>query len=186
MSTLATLAGTILFSLLGTHATYWLTHRRRMNSVRAASLTSLIFVLLAQASHWPFLLSMQAAVFGSTYVAMSEPVRLSERRVLVAGLVFGLILTGLQHIDFLHFHGGVGGTLGGTAFVACVCVYWLQWVELRFLEGADRAAPRWLTESERGLCWDRPMAIAKSNHWPSLPQFESDSLERLLTPVSPL
>lgn len=132
MSTLAALTGTIFFSLLGTHATYWLTHRRSMNSVRAASLTSLVFVGLAQASHWPLLLAMQPAVFGSTYVAMSEPVRLSERRVLMAGLLFGLMLFGLQEVDFLRFHGGVGGTLGGTAFVACICVYWLQWADLRF------------------------------------------------------
>ena len=131
MNTLAILTGTILASLLGTHATYWLTHRRRMNSVRAASLTSLVFVLVAEASHWPWLLALQPAVFGSTFVAMSEPHRLSERRVLVAGLVFGLILFELQEIDFLHFHGGMGGTLGGTAFVACLCVYWLQWAELR-------------------------------------------------------
>ena len=64
-------------------------------------------------------------------MAMSEPFRLSEKRVLLAGLVFGLILFGLERIDFLHFHGGMGGTLGGTAFVACICVYWLQWAELR-------------------------------------------------------
>jgi hypothetical protein len=133
MTTLAILVGTILVSLLGTHATYWLTHRRQMNSVRAASLASLVFVALAQASHWPFLLMLQPAFFGSTYVAMSEPIRLAERRVLLAGLVFGLILFGLERIDFLRFHGGVGGTLGGTAFVACICVYWLQWAELRFM-----------------------------------------------------
>lgn len=143
MSPPAVLAGTVLFSLLGTHATYWLTHRRQLNSVRAASLTSLVFVVVAQLSHWPLLLSMQPAVFGSTYVAMSEPVRLSERRVLLAGLLFGLILFGLQQIDFLRFRGGVGGTLGGTAFVACICVYWLQWAELRFaLPGRGRPDSR--------------------------------------------
>jgi hypothetical protein len=142
MSALVGLFATVLFSLLGTHATYWLTHRRRMNSVRAASLTSLVFVALAQASHWPLLLAMQPAVFGSTYVAMSEPARLAERRVLVAGLLFGLILSGLDRIDFLRFHGGVGGTLGGTAFVACICVYWLQWAGLRFASRGEAAPIR--------------------------------------------
>jgi hypothetical protein len=143
MNTLAILAGTILTSLLGTHATYWLTHRRRMSSVRAAGLTSLVFVLAAQASHWPFLLALQPAVFGSTFVAMSEPFRLAERRVLAAGLVFALILFGLQEIDFLHFQGGMGGTLGGAAFVACLCVYWLQWAELRLggKRSQDQAEP---------------------------------------------
>jgi hypothetical protein len=140
MRIFAVFLGTMVVSLLGTHATYWLTHRRRMNSVRAAGLASLVFVALALASHWPFLIALQPAFFGSTFVAMSEPFRLSERRVLAAGLVFGLILFGLQQIDFLHFHGGIGGTLGGTAFVACICVYWLQWAELRFLGGrGDRA-----------------------------------------------
>jgi hypothetical protein len=138
MSLLGTFVGTLLASLLGTHATYWLTHRRRMNSVRAASLSSVVFILVAQASHWPFLIALQPAVFGSTYVAMSEPFRLAEKRVLLAGLVFGLILFGLEQVDFLHFHGGVGGTLGGTAFMACICVYWLQWAELRF---TDRHPP---------------------------------------------
>jgi|HubBroStandDraft_5_1064220.scaffolds.fasta_scaffold262155_2 hypothetical protein len=139
MSLLGTFVGTLLASLLGTHATYWLTHRRRMNSVRAASLSSVVFVVLAQASHWPFLLALQPAVFGSTYVAMSEPARLAEKKVLLAGVVFALILFGLEQIDFLHFHGGVGGTLGGTAFVACICVYWLQWVALRL---ATRPPPK--------------------------------------------
>lgn len=135
MKTLAVLLGTILVSLLGTHATYWLTHRRRMSSVRAAGLSSIAFVALAWASHWPFLLALQPAFFGATFVAMSEPFRLAEKRVLAAGVVFALILFGLQQIDFLHFHGGLGGTLGGAAFVACICVYWLQWAELRLTAG---------------------------------------------------
>ena len=133
MSTVAPLAGTLLTSLLGTHATYWLTHRRRMNVVRAGNLATVVFIALAQLSHWPFLLALQTAFFGGTFVAMSEPFRLSERRVLLAGFVFGLILFGLERIDFLHFHGGIGGTLGGTAFVACIGVYWLQWAEFRLL-----------------------------------------------------
>ena len=140
MNTLAVLLGTIGVSLLGTHATYWLTHRRRMNSVRAAGLGSVAFVALAWASHWPFLLALQPAFFGATFVAMSEPHRLAEKRVLAAGVVFALILFGLQQADFLHFHGGLGGTLGGAAFVACICVYWLQWAELKFT-GRGRSKP---------------------------------------------
>jgi hypothetical protein len=119
---------TMLGSLLGTHATYWLAHRRKMNSIRASGLSTLLFLAVAQSSHWAPLLAMRAAFFGGTFVAMSEPFRLSEWKVLAAGFVFGLIFFGLQRSDFVHFHGGMGGTLGGTAFVACIFVYWLQWV----------------------------------------------------------
>jgi hypothetical protein len=126
MSDLATLLLTIVTSLAGAYSTYVLAHRWQMNSIRAASLSSLCFVGLAMLSGNVVMLSLQPAFFGSTYVAMSEPHRLSRGKILFAAVLFGMILFLFQKTDFVHFHGGIGGTLGGTAFLACISVYWIQ------------------------------------------------------------
>jgi ABC-type amino acid transport system permease subunit len=121
-----TLVTTIAASLAGAHSTYFLTHKRQMNSIRAASLSSLLYATIAILSKNPLLISLQPAFFGSTYVSMSEPHRLSEKKVLIAAVIFGCILFTLQKTEFVSFQGGIGGTLGGSAFLACVLVYWIQ------------------------------------------------------------
>lgn len=126
MSSPPALIPTLFTALLGAHLTYWLTHRKKMNVIRAASLSSLTFIMIANILGSPILLSLRPAFFGSTFVAMSEPSRLSEKKVLCASIVFGIILYELQKVDFVHYRGGIGGTLGGTAFLACILVYWIQ------------------------------------------------------------
>ena len=113
-------------SLIATHLSYSLMHEKKMGSVRAASLSTLLFALLCQFIGSPLLSSLQATFYGGSFVAMSEPSRLSERRVLLASAVFAALFYALRTHDFLHFHGGVGGTIGASAFVACVLVYCLQ------------------------------------------------------------
>lgn len=125
------IVATLLASLAGAQSTYTLAHKLKMNSIRAASTSSLVFVAIAYFSKNPLLLSLQPAFFGSTYVSMSEPHRLSEGKVMLAGTLFGVILLILQQSEFVHFHGGIGGTLGGTAFIACILVYWLQYLLLK-------------------------------------------------------
>jgi hypothetical protein len=109
----------IATSLLGAHLTYWLTHKKkRMNSVRASSLLTLLFVAATVPVPYFFIPKLQAAFFGATFVGMSDPSRLCEKRVLVAGLVFSLIFCFL-----LQFRVGLGGTLGASAFFACLLVH---------------------------------------------------------------
>jgi small basic protein len=109
----------IACSLLGAHLTYWLTHKKkRMNAIRASSLLTLLFVAATVPVPYFFVPKLQAAFFGATFVGMSEPSRLCEKRVLVAGFVFSLIFCAL-----LQFKVGLGGTLGASAFVACLLVH---------------------------------------------------------------
>jgi heme/copper-type cytochrome/quinol oxidase subunit 3 len=116
----------LLTSLASTHATYWLIHRKHMNIVRAACLPSVLFCLVAILSKSEILLAQQATFFGGAFVAMSEPKRLAEKLVLLASLLFAVLFYLLRRYDFVHFHGGLGGTVGATAFVACLLVYGLQ------------------------------------------------------------
>ena len=117
------LLSSIFFSLAAAHATYWLIHKKRINPIRAASLTTLIFIAISAIIPGVFLIQYQVAFFGGTFVAMSEPFRLGEKNVLFAAIIFGALLFILKKIDFLHFHGGLGGTIGATSFLACLIVY---------------------------------------------------------------
>jgi len=111
----------VLSSLLGAHLTYWCTHTstRKMNAIRASALLTLIFVALTFPLPFVFIPKLQAAFYGATFVGMSEPHRLSEKMVLLASALFSLIFCYL-----LRFQGGIGGTLGASAFLACLLVHY--------------------------------------------------------------
>jgi hypothetical protein len=111
-------------SMLGAHMTFWFTHRnkfRKMNAIRASALSTLLFVACTMPFHFLIIPKLHAAFFGGSFVAMSEPHRLSERKVLLASFVFGLLF-----LVLLQFKGGIGGTLGATAFVSCLAIYYLM------------------------------------------------------------
>jgi len=58
---------------------------------------------------------LQGAFFGGAFVGMSHRSRLSERRVLGASFIFGFAYCWISGLN-----GGIGGTLGATAFAACL------------------------------------------------------------------
>ena len=116
----------ICISLLATHLTYWLAHAKKMSPVRAASLVTLVFIGISSLFASALLLPLQTTFYGGAFVGMSEPSRLSEKKVLLASGVFAFIFYGLQQVDFVHFKGGVGGTLGATAFISSLIVFWIQ------------------------------------------------------------
>ena len=122
-------------ALAATHLVHWLRHRRgagpAISGIRAACLVSLVYSGLARMTGSTVLLSLETAVFGATFCAMSEPHRLSERLVLISGGVFGLLFFTLHHYGFETIRGGLGGTLGGCAFTACLIVYGIRRAVLR-------------------------------------------------------
>ena len=123
----------ILISIVAAHSTYWCTHSRKMGPVRAAGFTTLVFLGVSTLLSGTMLPSLATTFYGATFVGMSEPSRLKERSVLAASICFALIFTWLKKIEFVHFQGGVGGTLGATAFVSCLIVYWAQFLVARML-----------------------------------------------------
>jgi hypothetical protein len=104
---------TLLASLLGTHVTYWLSHKTKFGAIRASALSTLIF---AAATSDP---RLQAAFFGATFVGMSDSKRIGEKKVLLASVVFSLIFTFL----LTRMRSGIGGTLGASALISCLLVY---------------------------------------------------------------
>jgi hypothetical protein len=111
----------LLTSLLSTHVTYLLSHRKKLGPVRASALSTLIFVALTAAIPYSLIPRLQAAFFGASFVGMSDSSRLCERKVLVASLVFSIIFCLLSYL-----RQGIGGTLGATAFLSCLVVYCLN------------------------------------------------------------
>ena len=111
----------LLISLLGAHVTYWLSHHTKMGAIRASALSTLVFVAVTSPFSFLILAKLQAAYFGATFVGMSDASRLGEKRILLAAVIFGAIFSFL-----LRFRGGIGGTLGASAFVACLLVYGLS------------------------------------------------------------
>ena len=109
-------AWTLLTSLLGTHITYWVSHKTRFSAIRASALSTLIFVAATSDPR------LQAAFFGATFVGMSDSSRLSEKKVLLASAIFSLIFSFL----LAHLRAGIGGTLGASAFISCLLVYFFD------------------------------------------------------------
>lgn len=101
--------------------TYWLSHHTKMGAIRASALSTLVFVAVTSPFSFLILAKLQAAYFGATFVGMSDASRLGEKRILLAAVIFGAIFSFL-----LRFRGGIGGTLGASAFVACLLVYGLS------------------------------------------------------------
>lgn len=117
----------ILFtSMIAAHFTYFLTHRFRVPVIRAASGLALLFVGLG--SLFPTVLSpqLQAVFYMGCFVGMSEPSRLKEAKVILAAAVAGGLFFFLRSFGIMQIKGGIGGTLGGIAFLSCLLVYWAQ------------------------------------------------------------
>lgn len=112
------LACLIAASILGAEITYYLIHKRKWPAVRASSAPSLVFAVLIGFTNLPFVLGLQAAFFGATFVGMTDKSRLGWKRVLLASVVFALILYYL-----IPLVKGFGGGLGAAAFVSSAAIY---------------------------------------------------------------
>jgi hypothetical protein len=107
----------LLTCLAAAHLTYFLSHEKKMGPVRASSLATLAFIAF---TFWiPFALipKLQAAFFGASFVGMSDTSRLNEKQIVLASMIFSVCFYAIS-----HFKVGLGGTLGATAFAACLMV----------------------------------------------------------------
>ncbi|KYG65843.1 hypothetical protein AZI86_01860 [Bdellovibrio bacteriovorus] len=115
-----TLLAVLLVSIFGAEITFWLIHKKRLSTVRASSLATLVFCLLTMSLASPLILTLQAGFFGATFVGMTDKSRMGWKRVFIASLVFGLIFYFL-----IPLANGIGGGLGAAAFVACSIIHLL-------------------------------------------------------------
>lgn len=111
----------LVVSVLGAEITYFLIHKYHQPTVRASSLSALLFALAVSALNISFGNALQAAFFGATFVGMTDKSRLGWKRVFVASLVFGLIF-----VFLIPLAKGIGGSLGTAAFVSSSVVYLLS------------------------------------------------------------
>ena len=91
--------------------TYWLCHHTKIGRHSRICDDHLIFVALSSA--FPFVGHPEASsrVLRSDLRRNERLSRLDEKSVLLAGALFGLIFCILSRL-----HGGIGGTLGASAF----------------------------------------------------------------------
>lgn len=115
-----------LTCLVASQATYMISHKTKLNSVKASSLTTLLFIGLTHFLAFPIVPQLQAAFFGGSFVGMSEVSRLSQRAVFFGGLIFSGVFSYL-----LSFEWKMGGTLGAAAFFSCLSVHLLRFIYRR-------------------------------------------------------
>lgn len=106
-----------LVSALGAEITFAMIHRFRFSTIRASTLSTLVFAGLLFLANFPDQRVLQAAFFGATFVGMTDKSRLGWKRVLLASQVFALC-----YVFLIPFAQGVGGGLGASAFLSCAIV----------------------------------------------------------------
>lgn len=110
----------ICASLVGAHATFWLRHHAKLDSIRAATLTSLVFIGLTSPFHVAVIPKLQGAFYGSCFVGMSDASKLSERDILISALLFSALFCVVSQFPI-----SLGGSLGAAAFIACILTHYL-------------------------------------------------------------
>ena len=111
----------LIISQLATHTTHTLVFKKNIGSVRASSFLTLSFILLTLPFSMEIIPALHAVFLGSTFVGLTEPRRLSRYQLFVASFIFCLIFQFL--ILYLK---GLGGSLGVSAFLACLVTFWLK------------------------------------------------------------
>ena len=102
-----------------------LTHN--YGTVRASSGFTLTFIGLTFAFPFAIIPTLHAVFLGSSFIGMSDAKRLSRKQLAVASIIFCLTFS------FIVGHlKGFGGTLGFSAFSACLVTYILTGVSKKF------------------------------------------------------
>lgn len=110
-----------LVAALGAETTFALIHRFRFSTIRASTISTLVFAGLVYLAQFPEPRVLQAAFFGATFVGMTDRSRMGWKRVLIASQIFALC-----YLFLVPFAQGVGGGLGAVAFLSCAIVYGLS------------------------------------------------------------
>lgn len=106
-----------LVAACGAEVTFALIHRFRFSTIRASTLSTLVFAGIIFIANFPDQRILQAAFFGATFVGMTDKSRLGWKRVLIASQIFALC-----YLFLIPFAQGIGGGLGASAFLSCAIV----------------------------------------------------------------
>ena len=110
-----------LSSFVGACSTFYLVHKKHFSTVRASSLSTIVFVFLTMFLNVDFVSRIQAAFFGATFIGMT-----SSNRFAYSGLFLASILFVCVYVLILPMFVGIGGGLGAAAFVASSFFYFCK------------------------------------------------------------
>lgn len=103
---------------VSTQLTHYLIIEKKMGSIRASTLVTLLFIAFSMPFHFEIIPTLHAVCLGASFVGMTDPKRLSIWKLRLASVAFALVFsTMIQHLK------GLGGALGTSAFVSCLFIY---------------------------------------------------------------
>lgn len=107
-----------LVAQLSTQATHYLIVERKMESIRASTMVTLLFIVFSSPFKFDINPTLHAVCLGASFVGMTEPSRLNIWRLSLASMAFSIVFSTLiHHLD------GLGGALGTSAFISCIFIY---------------------------------------------------------------
>lgn len=107
-----------LVAQVSTHLTHYLIIKKKMGSIRASTLVTLLFIALSTPFNFEINPTLHAVCLGASFVGMTDPKRLSIWKLGLASVAFALLFsTMIQHLK------GLGGALGTSAFISCLFIY---------------------------------------------------------------
>jgi hypothetical protein len=101
-----------------TQLTHYLIVEKKMGSIRASSLVTLLFIALSTPFNFEMNPTLHAVCLGASFVGMTDPKRLSTWHLGLASVAFSIVFSNL-----LHYLKGLGGALGSSAFISCLLIY---------------------------------------------------------------
>ncbi len=120
--------GVIAIAIVGALVTHWLAFARRWGVLLASAAPTAVVVAVSVGISRGIALpndALAAAWFGASFVGMTAPARLGERRwtLVAAAGTFGMLL-----LLFEAHLAGLGGDLGATAAASVISVLGLRWI----------------------------------------------------------
>ena len=103
---------------ISTQLTHYLIIERKMGSIRASTLVTLLFIAFSTPFDFELNPTLHAVCLGASFVGMTDPKRLSIWNLALASIAFSIVFSTLiQHLK------GLGGALGTSAFISCLLIY---------------------------------------------------------------
>lgn len=107
-----------LVAQVSTQLTHYLIVDRKMGSIRASTLVTLLFIAFSTPFNFDINPTLHAVCLGASFVGMTDPKRLNLWRLGLASVAFSIVFSYLiQHLK------GLGGALGTSAFISCIFIY---------------------------------------------------------------
>lgn len=104
-----------LFSILGALATFLSREKLSFNSIRASVVPTIIFSFFI--NYFSLDLIYLNAFYGATFVGMTSSHHFKFYHIIIAASIFSLLF-----IQLIPYLGGMGGSLGVSAFISVIIV----------------------------------------------------------------